>query len=94
MKEVADEQGIDLEKELGFVQEQEEKKPGVYKLIVEEHGNLLYLFDAEKDKFICQGSSVQELCKIAKEQQNVLYAAVKHGDRVFQFKDGESTEVA
>lgn len=95
MKQVAEEQGIDLEKELGIVKEQEEdnNKPAVYKLEVETHGNVLYLFDKETDQFICQGSSVQELATLAKEYKNVLYAAVKYDDKVFAFKDGKSTEV-
>lgn len=95
MKEVAQEQGIDLEKELGLLKEQEEanKTPAVYKLEVETHGELLYLFDKETDRFICQGSSVQELAKLAKELKQVNLAAVKYGDKVFAFKDGISTEV-
>lgn len=95
MKEVAEEQGIDLEKELGIVKEKEESKknPSVHKLEVETHGDLLYLFDKESDRFICQGSSVQELAKLAKELKQVNLAAVKHGDKLFAFKDGESTEV-
>jgi hypothetical protein len=94
MKEVAEEQGIDLERELGLIKEQEEKKPNVYKLNVETHGDMLYLFDTEQDNFICQGKSIQELCELAKKHKNVLYAAVKYNDKIFQFKDGETTEVA
>jgi hypothetical protein len=96
MKEVADEQGIDLEKELGLVVEQENKKAKVFvvpKLNVEQHGEMLYLFDVDTDNFICQGSSVQELAKLAKELKNVSVAAVKHGDKIFAFKDGQSVEV-
>lgn len=97
MKEVAEEQGIDLEKELGLVKDKEEaklKKLTVPKLNVEQHGDMLYLFDVENDRFICQGSSVQELAKLAKELKNVSVAAVKHGDKIFAFKDGVSVEVA
>lgn len=93
MKEVAEEQGIDLEKELGVIKEQENAAQAVYKLEVETHGEVLYLFDKETDRFICQGSSVQELAKLAKELKQVNLAAVKHGDKIFAFKDGESTEV-
>jgi len=96
MREVAEEQGIDLEKELGLVAEQEEKKNQanlVLKLEVEQHGELLYLFDVESDNFICQGTTVQELAKLAKDLKKVNYAAVKHGDKIFAFKDGESIEV-
>ncbi len=95
MKEVADEQGFDLEKELGIAQEQDENQKVfvVPKLNVEQHGEVLYLFDVDTDNFICQGSSVQELAKLAKELKNVSVAAVKHGDKIFAFKDGESVEV-
>lgn len=95
MKEVAEEQGLDLEKELGLVKEREEQNQSdkVHKLQVEQHGDLLYLFDKESDNFICQGASVQELCDLAKKHKNVNLAAVLHGDKVFAFKDGVSTEV-
>lgn len=95
MKEVAEDQGFDLEKELGLQKEQEEKQSVfvVPKLNVEQHGDMLYLFDVDTDNFICQGSSVQELAKLAKELKNVSVAAVKHGDKIFAFKDGESVEV-
>ena len=95
MKEVAEEQGLDLEKELGLVKEREEQNQTdtVHKLQVEQHGDLLYLFDKESDNFICQGSSVQELCDLAKKNKNVNLAAVLHGDKVFAFKDGISTEI-
>jgi hypothetical protein len=95
MKEVAEEQGLDLERELGIIKAREEQNQAdtVHKLQVEQHGDLLYLFDKESDSFICQGSSVQELCDLAKKQKNVNLAAVLHGDKVFAFKDGISTEV-
>jgi len=95
MKEVADEQGIDLEKELGIVKQQEEKKssPSVHTLQVEQHGEMLYLFDVESDNFICQGSNVQELAKIALDTKKIEYAAVKHGEIVYKFVKGTSTEV-
>lgn len=94
MKEVAEEQGIDLEKELGVVKASEENKvEKVHKLKVEQHGDVLYLFDKESDDFICQALSVQELCELAKKYKNVNMAAVLHGDKVFAFKDGVSTEI-
>lgn len=93
LKEVADEQGVDLEKELGLYKEEEEKKNIVRELNVEQHGDVLYLFDKETDQFICQGSSVLELAEIAKKQKNVLYAVVKHGDKIFAFKDGISVDI-
>lgn len=94
IRRLAEDNGFDIEKELGLNQKEESKETtSVYKLNVEQHGDMLYLFDSEKDNFICQGSSVQELCKLAKEQKNVKFAAVKHGDKIFAFKDGVSIEV-
>ena len=94
MRDVAEDQGIDLQAELDAIKHQEETNtPLVHKLQVEKHGELLYLFDAESNDFICQGSDVHELAEIAKKYKNVLYAAVKHDDKIFQFKDGESTEI-
>lgn len=96
IRRLAEDNGFDIEKELGLnttEKDTEKETPSVYKLNVEQHGEMLYLFDSEKDNFICQGSSVQELCKVAKEQNNVKFAAVKHGDKIFAFKDGVSIEV-
>lgn len=94
MKEVADEQGFDLEKELGIVEDKEEKpKDVVRKLKIDVGGDILYLFDIDTDTFICQANCVQDLAKIAKERSQIIYAVVKHGDKFFAFKDGESTEV-
>ncbi len=99
LRQVAKDQGIDIEEELrklkidDDVEEEEKPKKLVYKLMVEQHGDLLYLFDNETDEFICQGSSVQELAKLALERKKINLAAVLHGEKIFKFKDGESTEV-
>lgn len=90
LKDAADEAGIDLEKEITNYKTTQKV---VYKLAVEKHGDTLYLFDKEEDSFICQGSSIQELAKLAKQYNNIVYAAVLFDDKVFQFSDGESTEV-
>ncbi len=94
LRDVAEHAGIDIEREIKKL-DGEEVPPEklVYKLMVEEHGELLYLFDKETDEFICQGSSVQELAKLALERKKINLAAVLHGEKVFKFKDGESTEV-
>lgn len=95
IKEVAEEQGIDVQAELEKIVNGDEdtEERVVHKLQVEIHGEQLYLFDHETDEFICQGSSVQELCELALKYKKVLYAAVKYNDKVFAFKDGNSTEV-
>ncbi len=94
LRDIAAHAGIDIERELKKLDSEEEKPEKlVYKLMVEEHGELLYLFDKDTDEFICQGSSVQELAKLALERKKINLAAVLHGEKVFKFKDGESTEV-
>lgn len=93
MRVLAEEHGIDFKGALDKDAKDDPEEKLVYKLQVETHGEQLYLFDHETDEFICQGSSVQELAKLAKEYKKVLYAAVKYDDKVFAFKDGESTEV-
>lgn len=95
LKKVAKEQGIDIESELRKAKERDTSPdtPTVYKLDIEKHGDILYLFDVESNSFICQGKTIEELCDLAKQHKNVLYAAVRHGDKVFRFKDGISTEV-
>lgn len=94
LRDIAAHAGIDIERELKKLDGEEEKPEKlVYKLMVEEHGELLYLFDKDTDEFICQGSSVQELAKLALERKKINLAAVLHGDKVLQFKNGESKEV-
>ena len=94
LREVASHAGIDIEKEIRKLDgEKVQPEKLVYKLMVEEHGESLYLFDKETDEFICQGASVQELAKLALERKKINLAAVLHGEKVFKFKDGESTEV-
>lgn len=92
LKELAEESGIDLEKELTKISEEDEPDT-VRKLKIDGAGDILYLFDNETDTFICQAECVQDLAKLAKERSQIIYAVVKHGDKFFTFKDGESTEV-
>lgn len=91
-RDIAEENGIDLEKDWLNVKD-EDKVTQVYKLKVETHGDMLYLFDKDTDSFVCQGSTVQELATLAQKHKNIAYAAVLHGDKVFTFQDGKSLEV-
>lgn len=93
LREMAEAVGIDIEKELQKKKQTvETEQKIVYKLKVEAHGDVLYLFEKDTDTFICQGTSVQELAKLAKEYKNIGLAAVMYGDKVFKFTDGNSTE--
>jgi uncharacterized protein YhbP (UPF0306 family) len=94
MREFAEAHGIDIQKELEKLSAEEvEPEKIVYKLKVETHDNTLYLFDKDSDEFICQGSSVQELAKLALERKQIALAAVLHDTKVFAFRNGESSEV-
>ena len=92
IKELAEESGLDLERELTKLSEEDEPDT-VRKLKIDVSGDILYLFDLDTDTFICQAGCIQDLAKLAKERNQILYAVVKHGDKFFTFKDGESTEV-
>lgn len=93
LRDMAETVGIDIEKELQKKKQTVESDNNiVHRLKVEAHGDMLYLFEKETDTFICQGSSVQELAKLAKEYKNIGLAAVMYGDKVFKFKDGTSQE--
>jgi hypothetical protein len=92
LKDLAEEAGLDLERELSKITEDDEPDT-VRKLKIDGAGGILYLFDMDTDTFICQAECVQDLARFAKERSQILYAVVKHGDKFFTFKDGESTEV-
>lgn len=65
-----------------------DEKPNVFQLFIEKANNILYLYDRENDTFVCQGSSLVELAKLAKEYKNIKYAAVIDGNEVYAFVDG------
>lgn len=90
LRNTLEEVGLSIEELKG--EQKEELESNVSKLEVETHGDMLYLYDRENHTFICQANTVQELATLAKEYKQVLYAVVKHGDKVFTFNDGQSTE--
>lgn len=92
LKQVAEEEGIDLDKEIENVKEKKKQIHQVHKLEVEKINDVLYLFDRDNRDFVCQGSSIEELAKLAKEYKNIVVATVVHGDKVFMFVNGASKE--
>jgi len=99
LKELADAEGLVLSEELEKIKnkhlDDEEPKVKVIKvaaLQIEAHGDLLYLFERETDKFICQGSTIEELAKLAKDNKNISTASVLYGERIFMFINGISKE--
>ena len=64
-------------------------KNHIFKLYVESEQDMLYLYDSEKNEFVCQANTVEDLAKLAKQYKNIKYAAVLHGDDSFMFVDGD-----
>lgn len=87
IKEVAKAEGIDLNEDFT-------EKPivEVHKLEVEEIEKMLYLFDRDTKDFVCQGSTIEELARHAKDYRNIMMATVVHRGKVFMFVNGNSKE--
>ena len=92
MKKVAQEQGVDLDKEVEKLHQKVGNTNEVYKLATEKHGDMLYLLNRESDDFVCQGKSLDELASLAQKYKNIKLATVVHDDKVFMFIDGNSKE--
>jgi len=61
--------------------------PDVSQLIIEKNNDTLYLYDIN-NTFICQGNTIDELAKLAKQYNNIKYAAVLHDEDTYGFVDG------
>ncbi len=92
MKELAEEAGVDLEKELGIEKKEKETVTSVRLLKVDVTDDILYLFDKTTDDFICQAKTIEELAQICKDRKQILLASVLHGEKVFMFVNGVSKE--
>lgn len=81
-------------KSRGLVTEEEQEilepktSATVFKLWVEKVNDILYLYDHEKDLFICQATTIDELAKLALEYKNIKYAAVIMDDQAYAFVNG------
>lgn len=97
-RKFAESLGIDIDQELAKIKnKQERNSTGTVKYIVhaletEVHGDTIYLFDKEKNDFICQAKSIEECAQLAKEFKKINDAVVIHGDKVFVFNDGKIIE--
>ena len=65
----------------------EEADPEVSQLMIEKTNDTLYLYDINHS-FICQGKTIDELAKLAKQYKNIKYAAVLHDEYTYGFVDG------
>lgn len=68
-------------------------KPHVFKLFIEEEHDNLYLYEYEKNEFVCQAKTVTELATLAKEYNKITYAAVLYKEDCIMFVNGTVKEV-
>jgi len=97
IKKLTESLNIDLEHELSKLQNIQQRNSEIqvdqtYTLETEVHGDIIYLFDKNRNDFICQAKSIEECARLAKEFKKINDAIVKHGDKLFVFNDGKSTE--
>jgi hypothetical protein len=65
----------------------DEADPEVVQCVVEKANDTLYLYHKD-NSFICQGKTLDELAKLAKQYKNIKYAAVIHNEDTYGFVDG------
>jgi hypothetical protein len=63
-------------------------QPHVFKLFIESEQNILYLYEYEKNEFVCQANTVEDLAVLAQKCKNIEYAAVLYGDESLMFING------
>lgn len=70
------------------------QQPEVSKLFVEQHYNIFYLFDFNKNTFICQAQTIEELANIANKHNKINHALVldKKTNTIHKFVDGKVYE--
>lgn len=63
-------------------------KPHISKLFIESDQGNLYLYDHEKNEFVCQAKTIEDLARLAKEYKNIQYAAVLYEEKALMFING------
>lgn len=63
-------------------------KPQIYTLLIEVEKDIFYLWDKDKNEFLCQAKNIDELAKLALEYKNIQYAAVLFGSEYYMFVNG------
>jgi hypothetical protein len=56
---------------------------------IENHKNILYLYDVETGTFVCQGKTIEELAENSFKYKNVDIAVASDSVNVFKFKEGK-----
>lgn len=65
------------------------KPTTVYQLEVEQVNDMLYLYERQKNEFVCQAKTIEELATLALKYKNITYAAVLYGESIYSFIDGK-----
>jgi|688.fasta_scaffold06396_23 hypothetical protein len=79
-------EGIRVDSDYNII---EDGQPNVFQLFVESVNDILYLYEREKNVFICQATSMEELAELSLKNSNIKYAAVLHGEQVVAFVNGK-----
>lgn len=88
-KRICKENGIDLEKIID--EESIIEKPTYKEMKVEEIEEMLYLYDKNAN-FICQGKTLEDLVKFAKDYKNISRGTIEHNNKIFLVVDGNVKE--
>ena len=86
----AKKEGFKIDSEYNIIEDPDDK-PNVFQLFVEKSNDILYLYDRDKNNFICQAKTMEELASLSLKYKNIKYAAVLHGNDVVAFVNGEVT---
>ena len=70
----------------------DDTKHDVAKLFIEKANDMMYLYDYEENKFLCQAKTIDELASLAQKYKNIKYAVVAHDDNMFMFVNGAVKE--
>lgn len=85
IRKEAIQKGLDVDEEFNI--RVKDNTPKVSKLWVEKIHDILYLYEDDKQTFVCQGKTLDELATFALKYKNIKYASVVSGD-VYAFVDG------
>jgi hypothetical protein len=81
-------EGIKVDDEYNIIEDADDK-PNVFQLFVEKSNDILYLYERDKNNFICQAKTMEELAVLSLKYKNIKYAAVLHDNDVVAFVNGE-----
>ena len=70
-----------------MIEEEDDDLVELFKLKTEITADSILLYD-EKNVFICQGKTIEELAISAEKYSGIKYAAVMHENRIVIFMDG------